>query len=381
MVDDGRKTALVMTGGGARAAYQVGVLKAIAELLPKDCANPFPIICGTSAGAINAAALATHAYSFNLAVHRLESFWGQFHCDQVFRTDLGAIVATGFNWMLALATMGRIKKSGSLYLLDRTPLQQLLERQVNTEDIQRCIENGYLYALCITASGYASNKSVSFFQGQSSLQAWQRSRRVGVPAPIGVDHLMASSAIPVVFAPQKIHQEYYGDGSMRQLAPISPALHLGADSVLVIGNRCVNPRQALDTQTRQEPSIGQVAGHVLDSIFLDGLDMDIERLQRINHTISLIDEDQRKQHGVALKNVDVLVVTPSQDMQAIADQHAQDLPRTIGFLLKGIGISNKTHSNLVSYLLFEKSYTRTLIELGYRDALDKKAEIAAFIKI
>ncbi|MDH5573556.1 MAG: patatin-like phospholipase family protein, partial [Gammaproteobacteria bacterium] len=258
-----------MSGGGARAAYQIGVLKAISEVIPAKSSNPFDIICGTSAGAINAAALATHAYNFKKAVQRLYLIWANFHAYHVFSTNYSELAKTSISWFIAMLTAGMNHRHGSLYLLDRAPLQKLLDQYIHNSDIQYSIDNNYLHALSISASGYTSQQSISFFQGHPSLQPWSRSRRCGARANITIDHLMASSAIPFIFSPIKINREFFGDGSMRQIAPISPALHLGAEKILVIGNRHEDTEDCSRLHVVDEPSIGQIAGHALDSIFLD----------------------------------------------------------------------------------------------------------------
>jgi len=370
-----------MTGGGARAAYHVGVLKAIAELVPKDAHNPFHIICGTSAGAINAAALASHAFNFRKSVFKLLSIWENFHVRHVFCDDVATILYIAWQWFLSIIFAGRGRRKRYLYLLDRKPLRKLLNKYVYTKDIQYSIDQGYLDALCITASGYTSHQSVSFFHGSENLQSWTRLQRVGVKAKITVDHLMASSAIPFLFSPQKINREHFGDGSMHQTAPISPALHLGADRVLVIGNRVAQLDKVERVVEEGEPTIGQIAGHALDSIFLDSLEADIERLQRINKTISLIAEKDRLKNDVNLRVVDVLAIIPSEDMGRMASDYVNELPWTIRFLLRGIGGTDKKESNLVSYLLFEKGYCRKLIDLGYRDAMQNKNELIKFLNI
>lgn len=381
MAKKNKKIGLIMTGGGARAAYQVGVLKAIAELVPKEAHNPFHIICGTSAGAINAASLASHTYNFRKSVQRILSIWANFHVSHVFRDDVPTILFIVWQWFLGTVFAGRGRKEDYLYLLDRRPLRVLLNNHIYTEDIQYSIDHGYLDALCITASGYTSHQSVSFFQGNDNLQPWSRSQRIGIKAKITVDHLIASSAIPFLFAPQKINREHFGDGSMRQTAPISPALHLGAERILVIGNRIEKVKGAERIKEEGKPSIGQIAGHALDSIFLDSLAADIERVKRVNKTISLISEKDRLKNEITLREVDVLVITPSEDMGKLAADYVDELPRTIRFLLSGIGGTRKKESNLVSYLLFERGYCRRLIKMGYYDAMQKKEELKEFIGI
>lgn len=378
-IADKPKVGLVLAGGGARAAYQVGVLKAVAEMLPPDCPNPFPILSGTSAGAINATTLAIYAMRFHEGVRRLVYVWQNFHVDQVFRADAPGVMANGLRWFTAMVAAGLGRRNPHA-LLDRTPLRRLLYRTMPFARIQEAIDTGALHALSITASGYSSGQSVSFFQGTPSLTMWKRARRVGSVANITLDHLMASSAIPFVFAAVKINREYFGDGSMRQMAPISSALHLGADRVLVVGVRQEDTSATVRGETAEYPSIAQIAGHVLNSIFLDSLEADLERLQRINKTIRLIPAHHLRESGVTLRNVDVLVISPSEDLEKIAARHAHHLPRSIRFLLRGLGAFNRNGSNLISYLLFEKPYCRELINLGYQDAMHRREEILRFLE-
>ncbi|MDH5180246.1 MAG: patatin-like phospholipase family protein [Gammaproteobacteria bacterium] len=372
------RVGIILTGGGARAAYQVGVLKAIADILPRDAANPFKIITGSSAGAINAAALACYSANYRDAVRRILQIWANFRSNHVYRTDLAGIAGTGARW-LASMFVGGLGKNNPHCLLNRAPLRALLEKYIHTNNIQEAVDKGYIHALSVSASGYSSHQSVSFFHAHPSVESWARSRRVGSRSPITIDHLMASSAIPFLFEAIKVHREFFGDGSMRQIAPLSPALHLGADRILVIGNRQEDNFQPKRVSNPPHPSLGQIAGHALDSIFLDSLEADLERLQRINRTVDLIPEDTREEHGIALRKVEVMVISPSQDMGEIAVQYTDQLPRTIRFLLRGLGASKKNGSSLISYLLFEKGYTRALIDLGYQDATQKKAEILDFL--
>jgi NTE family protein len=368
-----------MSGGGARAAYQVGVLRAIAKLVPRGAHSPFPILCGTSAGAINAAGLAAYAHDFRQAVRRLHHVWSRFHVEQVFRADVGGIARSGAHWLLALMAGGLGRRNPSC-LLDRRPLRELLMQVLPFESIQDSIEAGVLHALSITASGYGSGESVSFFQAASNVSGWQRTRRIGVPTTIALDHLMASSAIPFVFEAVRINREYFGDGSMRQAAPISPALHLGAERILVIGVNTDPNRRAERPQSTDYPSLADIAGHVLNSIFLDTMDTDLERVQRINRTVETIPEERRRELGISLRRVETLAVIPSEDIGAIARRHVRQLPRTIRFLLRGVGAINHSSGSLVSYILFEEAYCRELIALGFHDAMQAKDAIVELLR-
>jgi NTE family protein len=357
------------------------VLKAVAEMLPPDCPNPFPILSGTSAGAINATTLAIYATRFHEGVRRLVRVWQNFHVDQVFRADVPGVLANGLRWFAAMVAAGLGRRNPHA-LLDRTPLRRLLYRTMPFAKIQESINAGALHALSVTASGYSSGQSVSFFQGAPSLTMWKRARRVGSVATITLDHLMASSAIPFVFAAVKINREYFGDGSMRQIAPISPALHLGAEKVLVIGVRQeTNGHMTRNGAGVEYPSLAQIGGHVLSSIFLDALEADLERLRRINETVRLIPAGERARsngHTTLLRPVDTLLIAPSQNIGEIAVRHKQHFPRSVRYLLRGVGAWKRGGGDLLSYLLFEKPYCRELIELGSHDAMRRRAESEAF---
>jgi NTE family protein len=381
-------TGLVLTGGGARAAYQVGVLKAVAEIrreFGEQRSNPFPVITGTSAGAINAAALACGADDFDASVAGLCEVWENFRAEQVYRSDSIGVIRTGARW-LTMVSMGwaiaRWRKARPRSLLDNSPLETLLTRLVSTERLHRVMAEGHLRALAITASSYGSGLHVTFYDAIDDILPWTRSQRLAVRAPITVAHLLASSAIPFVFPAVVLdidgHREYCGDGSMRQAAPISPAVHLGAERILVVGAGRMHEPPGERAGSSEYPNLAQIAGHALSSIFLDALAVDVERLQRLNTTLALLPPEAR----ASLKPIDVLVIAPSERLDDIAARHLKSLPLPIRALLGALGVSGKGDdargAALASYLLFEAPYTRELIALGVRDTLAQREAVLAF---
>lgn len=370
---------LVLTGGGARAAYQVGVLRAIADMLPSHAYCPFPIICGTSAGAINAAGLAMSATHFSVGVRQLETVWSNLHVDQVHRADLPGVIRNTIHCVGSLLSSKLARTPFSL--LDNSPLRQLLGCRLPFRGIQRSIHLGALRALAVTMWGYTSGQSVTFYQGDNNILPWSRAMRVGVAARIGIQHLLASSAIPLIFPAVRLNREYFGDGSMRQLAPLSPALHLGADRVLVIGVNKKKDAPVERVKVTSYPPVAQIAGHVMSSIFVDSLDVDLERLQRINDTLALIPHEVRKEGGTLLRPIKSMVITPSERINEIAQQHAYSLPRTMRYLYRAVGGMAPSGSRLLSYVLFEASYCRALIDLGYRDTMQQENEVLKFITV
>ncbi|CAG0940776.1 hypothetical protein GPROT2_01078 [Gammaproteobacteria bacterium] len=374
------RIALILPGGGARGAYQVGVLKAIAEILPRRAPNPFPIISGTSAGAISAAVIASQARVFRHAVSDLERVWGHFRSQHVFRADSWTMLKSSAHWTAAII-FGGLGVANPRSLLDNSPLRELLTRAINLGAIQESIDRGYLDAVAITAAGYGSARSVSFFQGASGHRPWDRVRRVGRPDTITLNHLMASIAVPMMFPPVLINKEYYGDGAMRQATPLSPAVHLGADRLLVIGVRDeeFDPVPGPDEDIPY-PSLGRIAGYVLDALFMDGLSQDLERLTRINQMLECQPNRQCDVGTAPLRYIDALIMLPSRDIREIAVRHVHEMPRPVQLLMNGLGALNYGGRQLASYLLFEQGYTRELIRLGYEDALARRDEIQAFME-
>lgn len=376
-------TGLILSGGGARAAYQVGVLAGIADLLPPGAPNPFPVIVGTSAGAINAVKLASGALHFRTAVHQLTEFWQGFRSHQVLRSDWpGVIGQAGRFFGNSLLGLG---SHVPVALLNSSPLRDLLIERLDLTGIDAAIAAKHLRAVAVTAFGYESGHAMTFYQGKGTIDPWLRHRRLGVPTRLTIDHLLASSAIPLLFAPVKIDQEYFGDGAVRQSAPISPALHLGANRVLVVGvsgnPRGVDANRNVQRVTNgKQPTLAQISGHMLNSTFIDNLESDIEVLERMNLVSDLLPCEHRvRQKGLA--PVEVLIIAPSQPIDQIAARHRHELPRALRTFLRGPGATKTSGASVLSYLLFEAGYCRELIELGRYDAMAQGEQLKRFLRL
>jgi NTE family protein len=373
------KTALVLSGGGARGAYQVGVLKAIAEILPKSSTNPFQIVCGTSSGAINAAKVATEADNFAQAVVGLEKIWANLTSDQIHQVGYFDILKSSTKIILSFFHSG-IAQGKPLSLFNNRPLFNLLKRNIDISRLDNMIQKGHIHALSISALGYTSGQNISFFQGHDSLEFWKRSRRIGAKTILEHKHLMASSALPAIFPAVHINREYFGDGALRQSAPMSAALHLGADKLLVIG--VSGSAESIDERlvTLHSPSIAQVLGNLLNSAFIDSLEEDVQMLERFNRLAAHI--TPAKQRELEVRSVELLVIKPKVKFEEMAMNFTHELPKSMRFLLSMIGANKRGGgSSLASYILFEREYCKALIQSGYDDAMSQAEEIRQFVGV
>lgn len=367
-----KSCALLLTGGGARAAYQIGVLKAIASRLPRNQKSPFKVICGTSAGAINAVSMACYASCFHLGIKKTEWVWKNFTTDQVYastwRGVLGHLLR---NYWSKFTKKG---KNRATSLFDNRPLQTLLQDVIDFKRIDRNILSDHLDAVSVAASSYSDGDSITFFQS-SNAENWTRAKRKGLKTMLTARHLMASAAIPLVFPSVKIDNHFYGDGSIHQLSPLSPPIHLGADKILIIGvEQPKTDKYYGDTDFH--PNSATITGHLLDTVFTDSLNADLERMERINKTLEHVPENKTE-----LKPIETMIINPSRNFSQIANQYYDHIPSAIRFLLKFIGVNRNSESTLMSYILFEKPFTQKLISIGYEDGLAQLDDIMAFLDL
>ncbi len=374
-------TGLVLTGGGARAAYQVGALRALSDVLGPG-PLPFDIVAGISAGAINSFVISTGAEDFARATHRLRATWESLTPDRVYRTGTLRLASIGSRWLRDLSAGGLIGKSGINYLLDPAPLRRLLESQVPMGRMRRHLRTGRLRAFAVSATNYHTGAGVTFFEGAADIKPWLRSTRLGIRARLTLDHVMASAAIPVFFPPIRVEGTYYGDGCVRMSHPMSPAIHLGAERILAISVRYLRPpgetlkRQAKDRD--EQLPLSEIAGVLLNAVFLDSLDSDLERLQRINKTLALIPREKLNHQDVDLRPVPALVLRPSQDLGKLAADEYDRFPAMLRYLLKGIGATGHAGEDLLSYLAFEPIYLKRVMDLGYVDTMTRRDELQEF---
>jgi len=368
------KIALVLAGGGAKTAWQAGALRAIAELLGAPQRSPFPIVCASSTGALNAAWLATQAEEFTHGVDRLHEFWRVLQPRHIFRGNSSRLWRSGLRLALAIAGSGWFGRPGHA-LFDLAPLRDWLSENVDFDRLGQAIDCHALHALAITCSGYSSGQTVTFFQGRADIDPWKGTRRVGAHVQLGNDHVLAAMALPLLFPAVKIHREWFGDGTLRQPAPLSPALHLGAERILVIGCECLRDEEER-VSAEAPPATAQMLSHVLAGLYVDTLSADLERARRMNRLIAALGPDERA--AMQIRPIEVLAITPNERLERRAIAHASALPPGARRMLASLGGLDAVGSGLLAQLLFAAPYTSELLELGYRNALARRGELAQF---
>ena len=372
---------LVLTAGGARAAYQAGAIRAIAEITGAR-ELPFRVVAGVSAGAINAAFLAARADDFAGAARSLWDLWYDLRPSLVYRTDTSRLAAIGSSWFRDLSLGGLIGTRAINYLLDTSPLRRFLGERLPMTRVAEHLAAGRLRGLAVTATNYLTGTAISFYEADAAVQPWVRSTRIGRRTALELDHVLASAAIPIFFAPVQIDGIYYGDGCVRMTAPTSPAIHLGADRILAIGIRYFrsgDQTNLLNDQLRADRlTVADIAGVLLNAVFLDSLDADLELLHRINQTLAFVPGERHADMPERLRPLPVLALRPSQDLGRLAADQYDEFPAMLRYLLRGIGATGERGWDLLSYLAFEPEYTRRLLELGYRDGMARRDKIAAF---
>jgi NTE family protein len=372
---------LVMTGGGARGAYQAGVLKRIGEIKRVQThGNPFPIIGGSSAGAINGSGLAAGSNEFAAATKVVAQLWSGIRPSDVFSCNVLSQAGNSLNWILDLSFGGILGGGHAHALLDAAPLRHFLGERLDCSRIQENIKRGHLFALAISATNYSTGKSYLFIQGKKGHPMWNRSRRVTLATKITIEHICASAAIPLVFSPVRLRTPegtaFFGDGCVRLQQPLSPVIRLGAKKLLAIGVRGESREQPEDTAGQRHPSLAQVLGVLFDVMFLDHLATDIEHLERLNQLLRSGTITQAGIEGCErMRPLATLLITPSVSLSKVAEDHQRDMPYLIHYFINGLGRDAASCADLMSYLLFTSPYTRALIEIGYSDASRRIDEI------
>ncbi len=369
---------LVLTGGGARAAYQVGVLRAIADITQFE-KHPFQIISGFSAGAINGTWMASHTCNFQKATAHMWDEWSKLKPESVFRTDLPSVSSIATKWLRDLGLAG-MKKRQITYLLDTSPLKKFVETKIDFHNLNENLRSGELYGMSVTATNYHTGHSTAFFWGNEQIREWEKLNRISRRTEMAAKHVMASASIPIFFPPVKIDGAYYGDGMIRLNAPLSAAIHLGSDRLMVIGIRGPSSTSEASNKRTTNISLGEIAGTILNGLFFDALDADLARMARINRTLSLLTEEEIEKHPDQLRPIPMICLKPSQEVACLPMQELSKMPRTLRFFLKGLGLAEQKGADLLSYLAFEPRYLNSLLELGYEDTWSRRTEVLEFFE-
>lgn len=367
------KTGIVLSGGGARGAYQAGVLKALGEILKGESRFPFDIVVGVSAGSINATGLACFADNFQDATSRLEHIWGHLTSDQVIKTDIKSLSKIGATWIKDLSLGGALGGGHARGLLDTSPLRELLLKNYLPERTKKNLAEKRLEALAISATNVYTNNSVTFVQGHESVQMWSRHKRIAEKTNIRVDHIMASSAIPIFFPTIEVDGRHFTDGCIGNVAPLSPAVHLGADRIIAVGVRSYGMESETNLGPRGQPTMAHMSGLLLNAVFMDAIEMDIQRMLRINEVLEVVGKHEQWQP------IEILQISPSESIGAVAEQYYKNIPRVVRYLMKGLGDQGSIEE-IASYLLFDTSFCSRLIEMGYNDAFRVRGKIETLMK-
>ena len=374
--------ALVLSGGGARGAYQVGALQALSELVQGKGPTgplPFSILAGASAGAITSSFLASRAEDFTFAVQRLVHLWGSIEPHDVFRTDVPTLSRVCLEWLVDLSSGGLVGRHREKALLVSEPLRSVLEARLDMDAVHENIERGILRGIALTATDYRTSLGVTFFDGAPDIDPWVRSTRRGLRERLAIDHVMASSAIPIFFPAVRVGNSYYADGCLRSTTPLSPAIHLGADRILAIGTRCPVEEARERPGKGVYPSVADTAGLVLNAVFVEALEADVERLERINETLNGLPKDALDAVPAHLRSIPLFVLRPSKDLGAMAKDTLRSLPLMVRYLFRGLGVSGRSGWDLLSYLAFDATYTSKLLALGYSDAMRRGDALLDFL--
>jgi NTE family protein len=371
------RTALVLSGGGARGAYQVGVLQALLDIGCLDAgASSAGLLVGSSAGAINVGMLAATADRFADGVARLAGIWTSLDAGHVFRTDMLSLGTIGLRWVRDLTFGGALGRVSAKALLDTAPLRDLLKKHFPLRHIPEHIARGTLRAATVSATDLYTGTGVQFVQGAPDLPLWTRAHWSVERAELGVEHLLASSAIPIFFPSVRIGSRHFGDGCIRNTTPLGPAIRLGADRIIAIGVRGVARPATDDGRRRPPPTIANIAGVLLDAVLLDAVEADVEHSGRVNASVLRCASGSDPE---CFREVDVLWLAPSQSIGAIAAELEDRIPAVVRYLLRGLG-SDEATTELASYLLFDAEFARRLIELGRRDVQARREYITEFFK-
>jgi len=376
-----KRLALVLTGGGARAAYQAGAIRALAELWPHK-QSPFQVLTGLSAGSINACLLAHYSDDFQTGAEKLWTLWNTLTIDKVFRSDSLSVLGNAASVLRGLLSGGLLPNQPSSHLLDNAPLRTLIANNVDFDRVHDHVLNGRLQAFAVTATNYHTGCAVTFFDAEDTRKEWVRNNHLGWRQALNPDHILASSSIPIFFPPILLGAAHYGDGTLRLLSPLSPSLHMGANAVLAIGVRKPKDPARLNEQNQRPGraiTFADIAGVVLNAMFLDTLESDLDRMRRFNRTLHGMDAAAREAMQQNWRVIQTESLQPSRDLGMGAGSLTERYPMALRHLLRGLGVKQRSGSDLGSYVAFDYRYTGKLLRTGYNDVMDRKDSLRHFL--